>query len=185
MPNNKNKKKRKFRIPIVNIVKERKRRLALTVLGSLLFFLWFYNNFLALTIIESGKDQNFVRDIVSVIPPKTIPANLTYNNNIFITNATITQFKGYYQEFNPIFGEFGFWIPYSLLLGFTLFFFLLFRHFEISRDLVLLLIASFDLALVILTMAYFINPIWLIIGITLSLVYITYRVIQERKEEIQ
>ena len=184
----KNKKqKRKFRIPIIpitTILKDRKRRLALTILLSLLFFLWFYNSYLALTVIEMGKNENYVRDIISVIPPKTIPANLTYAGNIILTNGTLTTFEGYYQEFNVIFGEWGYWIPYSLLLGLTIFFFLLFRHFQISSDLILLFIASFDLALIVLTLAYFINPLWAIIGITLSLVYITYRIIQERREQL-
>jgi hypothetical protein len=179
------KEKRKFRIPIINdIIHNRKKRLALTVLFSLLFFLWFYNTYLAITIVEIGKRENYVRDLISVIPPKTIGSNQSLYQNIDLTNTTLPVFKSYYQEFNVIFGVWGYWIPYALLLGFTLFFFLLFKHFEISRDLVLLFIASFDTALVILTMAYFINPLWLIIGITLSLIYIVYRVIQERREEI-
>jgi hypothetical protein len=186
--NVKKKQKRKFRIPFipifVNIVKDRKRRLAFTILLSLLFFLWFYNSYLALTIVEIGKNENFVKDKISVIPPKTIPANLTYYQYNFLTNTTLTQWKGYYGEFKAITGEWGYWIPYALLFGFTIFFFLLYRQFEISRDLILLLIAGFDTALIILTLAYFINPIWAIIGITLSLVYIVYRVIQERREEI-
>jgi hypothetical protein len=183
----KNKKeKRKFRIPIINdIIQNRKKRLALTVLASLLFFLWFYNTYLALTTVEIGKKENYVRDLISVIPPKTIGSNQSLYEDIYFTNATLTQFKEYYQEFNVIFGEFGYWIPYSLLLGLTLFFFLLFRHFQLSSDLILLFLASFDLALIILTLAYFINPLWLIIGITLSLIYISYRIIQERREEIQ
>jgi hypothetical protein len=169
---------------IINIFKNRKRRLALTILFSLLFFLWFYNTYLAVTIVEIGKNQNFVKDKVSVIPPKTIPANLTYYQYNYLTNATLTPSQRYYQEFNVIFGEFGYWIPYALLMGLTIFFFLLFRQFEMSRDLVLLLIAGFDTALIVLTLAYFINPIWAIIGITLSLIYIVYRVIHERREEV-
>jgi hypothetical protein len=183
-----NKKKRKFRIPFIpifiNVFKDKRKRLALTILAALLFFLWFHNAYLALSIVEIGKRENFVRDEILVIPPKTISANLTLNENIYLANATIMQEKGYYQEFNVIFGDFGFWIPYILLFGLTLFFFLLFRQFEISKDLILLFIAGFNTALIVLTLAYFINPLWAIIGITLSLIYIAYRIIQERGEDI-
>jgi heme/copper-type cytochrome/quinol oxidase subunit 4 len=169
---------------IKNFFKDRKRRLALTVLFALLFFTFYYAYAQKEVIVYDNKIIDNVE-----IKKLIIYGNeyVYYNKHITITILPIRYYdiiNPYYQEFNVIFGIWGYWIPYTLLFGLTLFFFLLFRQFEISRDLILLLIAGFDTALIILTLAYFINPIWSIIGITISLIYIVYRLIQERKEEI-
>jgi hypothetical protein len=176
----------KIKQKVKNFFQDRKNRLALTILFALLIFAYF--GYAETNIIAN---QNFVYDEIKIYKLEVNPMEKVYDKiNITTTILPIefyykiTTSANYWSEFNIIFGIWGYWIPYVLLFGLTLFFFLLFRQFEVSRDLVLLLIAGFDTALIVLTLAYFINPIWTIIGITLSLIYIVYRVVQERREEI-